>query len=52
MTITLYIFYMNNVKYTRQNMEKTHSPCTLQNVSNATTHRTYKKLNNPYTIMK
>ena len=44
---------MNNVKYTRYKKEKkTHSLGKLQIVSNATTHKTYKQLNNPHTIIK
>ena len=46
-TIKWYIFYMKNVKCTQDKTgEKTHSPRTLQNVSNATRHITHKHLNN------
>jgi hypothetical protein len=49
----LYIFYMNNVKYTRdKTREKPHTQRALQNVNNATTQITHKHLNKLYTITK
>jgi hypothetical protein len=49
----VYILHEQYKIYMRQDTrKKMHSPRTLQNVSNAITHKTYKQLNNLYTIIK